>query len=210
MQIFITGIGTEIGKTVISAIFTEALQADYFKALQAGNLDELDRDTIKSLIRNKKSNFHPESYLLTSPLSPHTSAEIDGIEIDLNKINLPKTQNHLIIEGAGGVLVPLNKTKTVLDLIKKLNVPVVIVSKNYLGSINHTLLTYEILKANNIKILGLVFNGEPNESGEEYIKKYTNLPILLQVKPEKELSPKKITEYANELLYNLKQLYIIP
>ena len=180
MQIFITGIGTEIGKTVISAIFTEALQADYFKALQAGNLDELDRNTVKSLISNKKSNFHPESYLLTSPLSPHTSAEIDGIEIDLKKITIPKTQNHLIIEGAGGILVPLNNTKTVIDLIKQFNVPVVIVSKNYLGSINHTLLTYEILKANNIKILGLVFNGEPNASGEDYIENILNCQFYLK------------------------------
>lgn len=206
MQIFITGIGTEIGKTVISAIFTEALQADYFKALQAGNLDELDRNTVKSLISNKKSNFHPESYLLTSPLSPHTSAEIDGIEIDLSKITLPKTQNHLIIEGAGGILVPLNNTKTVLDLIKQFNVPVVIVSKNYLGSINHTLLTFEILKANNIKIVGLVFNGEPNESGEDYIEKYTELPVLLKMNQEKTLTPKIIFRYAQTLKENLKHL----
>ena len=87
MQIFITGIGTEVGKTIVSAIFTEALQADYFKALQSGNLDELDRDTVKNLISNEKTNFHHEKYLLTQAFSPHTSAEIDGVEIDLNKIN---------------------------------------------------------------------------------------------------------------------------
>jgi dethiobiotin synthetase len=206
MQIFITGIGTEVGKTIVSAIFTEALEADYYKALQSGNLDELDRNTVQNLITNNKSQFHPEKYLLTQPLSPHTSAEIDNIEIDLNKINLPETNNHLIIEGAGGVLVPLNKTQTILDLIKHLKVPVVIVSKNYLGSINHTLLTFEILKANNIKILGIVFNGENNESGENYITKYTQLPILLKVNQEKKLTPKIINNYSQILKENLKHL----
>ena len=206
MQIFITGIGTEVGKTIVSAIFTEALQADYFKALQSGNLDELDRDTVKNLISNEKTNFHHEKYLLTQAFSPHTSAEIDGVEIDLNKIHLPKTDNHLIIEGAGGVLVPLNNSQTVLDLIKQLNVPVVIVSKNYLGSINHTLLTFEILKTNNIKILGLIFNGERNKSGENYIEKYTQLPVLLRVNQEKKLTQEVIFNYAQTLKLNLKHL----
>jgi dethiobiotin synthetase len=209
MQLFITGIGTEIGKTLVSAIFTEALQADYFKVLQSGNLDELDRDTVKNLISNSNSKFHNEKYLLSQPLSPHTSAAIDGIEIKLDNIILPQTNNHLIIEGAGGVLVPLNKKETILDLIKKINVPIVLVSKNYLGSINHTLLTFEILKANNIQILGLVFNGDLNESGETWIENYTKLPVLLRVKNEINLSPEIIKKYAVELKNNLTNLKLL-
>ena len=132
-QYIIAGIGTEIGKTFISSILTESLQADYWKPIQSGALDFTDTDTVRSLISNDKTLFHPETYRLNQPMSPHAAAAIDGVEIELLKFEIPQTNNHLIIELAGGIMVPLNDRETNLDLIKKLNIPVILISKNYLG-----------------------------------------------------------------------------
>lgn len=175
---FVTGIGTEIGKTIISAILVEKLNADYWKPIQSGDLDNSDTDKIKSLISNSESKFHPEAYRFTQAFSPHLSAKLDGQQINLSTINLPKTENSLIIEGAGGVLVPLNNQDLIIDLIKKLNIDVILVSKNYLGSINHTLLTIEALKNRGINIKGIIFNGKKTASSEEIIASLTQIKIL--------------------------------
>ncbi|MCZ4243799.1 dethiobiotin synthase [Pedobacter punctiformis] len=175
---FITGIGTGIGKTLISAILTEKLKADYWKPIQSGDLENSDSLTIESLISNTKTVIHPESYQLTQPLSPHLSAALDGIEIDLENIVLPHTENNLIVEGAGGLMVPLNETKLIVDLIKKLNVEVILVSQNYLGSINHTLLSVNLLNQYGIKIKGIIFNGDENEENQRYILQYSKLKSL--------------------------------
>jgi dethiobiotin synthetase len=167
--IFITGIGTGIGKTIVSAIVVEHLKADYWKPIQSGDLDTSDTLTVKSLISNTTSVFHPESYRLTQPYSPHKSAELDGIIIDPARIIPPQTQNQLIIEGAGGLMVPLNDTFFIVDLIKQLNAEVILVSKNYLGSINHTLLSLQLLKAKNIPLRAIVFNGITDEYSERVI-----------------------------------------
>ena len=142
---FITGISTEVGKTVASAIITEALQADYWKPIQAGELYNCDTKKVERLVANSKSKFHPNSFSLHTPMSPHAAAEIDGLKIDKFQIKRPKTKNHLVIEGAGGLLVPINDTETILDLIAP-NDKVIVVSRHYLGSINHTLLTVNALK----------------------------------------------------------------
>jgi dethiobiotin synthetase len=176
--IFITGIGTEIGKTIVSAVLVEKLQADYWKPVQSGELDTSDTMIVKKLVSNKKSVFHQEAYRLTQPFSPHLSAALDGIEIDLDKINLPQTENQLIIEGAGGLMVPLNEKVLVIDLIEKLDAEVILVSKNYLGSINHTLLSVEILKNRNIPIKRLIFCGATNKSSEDVIYKQTGIEIV--------------------------------
>jgi len=186
-KLFITGIGTDIGKTLISAILTEKLQADYWKPVQAGGLDYTDTDEVKCLISNTKSIFHSESYRLKIPASPHYSATQDGVVIDLDKIILPKTENTLIIEGAGGIMVPLNEKELVLDLIKKLDAEVILVSKNYLGSINHTLMSYEVLKSRNLKIAGIIFNGESTPASEDYILKYTGLKCLGKIPIAKQI-----------------------
>ena len=145
MKLFITGIGTDVGKTVASAIITQALEADYWKPIQAGDLHHSDADKVKALVSNKKSQFHPNAYALNTPASPHYAATLDGIVLDIKKIQEPTTTNHLVIEGAGGILVPLNDTDSIIDLIQK-DHKVVVVSRHYLGSINHTLLTFEALK----------------------------------------------------------------
>jgi len=175
--IFISGIGTEIGKTIVSSVLVEKLQADYWKPVQSGELDNSDSMLIESLISNKRTTIHPEAYRLTQPFSPHKSAAIDGIYIDLDKIILPKTDNQLIIEGAGGLMVPLNEKDLIIDLIKKLDAEVVLVSKNYLGSINHTLLSVELLKSRNIPIKKIIFSGESNANSEAIIQKQSGLEI---------------------------------
>lgn len=173
--IFITGIGTGVGKTIISAIMVEKLKADYWKPIQAGDLENTDRDVVKSLVSNKISKFHPEAYRLTQPFSPHKSADLDGIDIHLNHINLPKTNNQLIIEGAGGLMVPLNSQGMMIDLIQKFDAEVIVVVKHYLGSINHTLLTLEVLKSRNIDIKGVIFNGDTDLYSESIIDSKVNI-----------------------------------
>lgn len=181
-KIFLTGIGTEIGKTFCSAIVVEALQADYWKPVQAGELDQLDSSWVKAAISNGKSQFHPEQYLLTEPMSPHAAAKIDGVKLTPADFKVPETDNTLVIEGAGGLMVPLNHDGDMLiDLIAAVADEVILVSKNYLGSINHTLLSIEVLKQRNIRIKGIIFNGEPNPETEAIILKTTGLKCLGKV-----------------------------
>lgn len=176
--IFVTGIGTGVGKTIASAVIVESLHADYWKPVQSGDLDNTDTDCVRSLVSNKKTVFHTEAYRLTQPFSPHKSAALDNIAIDLNTIELPQTNNRLIIEGAGGLMVPLNENDLIIDLIKKFDAQVILVSQNYLGSINHTLMSIEILKSQGLVLKNLIVCGERNESSEEVIARWANLEII--------------------------------
>lgn len=200
-QFIIAGIGTEIGKTLISAIFRQGMQADYWKPVQSGNPEEADALFIGQMTRVPEGKIWDSSYMLTQPLSPHTAAEIDGIRISLDHIQLPLTERSLIVELAGGLMVPLNESETNLDLIARIALPVILVSKNYLGSINHTLLSYEILKAKQIPIAGIVFNGPANASGERFILQHTGLKVLLRVPELAQINPKIIQEYAQQIQF---------
>ena len=175
-KIFITGISTEVGKTVAAAIVTEALQADYWKPVQAGDLHHSDTDKVQELISNSNSVFHPNSYALQTPMSPHAAAEIDKISIDLENIKPPKTANNLVIEGAGGVLVPLNDTDTILDVIQP-DYKVIVVSRHYLGSINHTLLTLQILQQKKFDV-SVIFSGNKHETTENIIQKMSGVSVI--------------------------------
>ncbi len=192
---FITGISTEVGKTVASAIFTEALEADYWKPIQAGELEDSDSHKIKKFISNKKTIIHDNSYALKTPMSPHASAEIDNITIDLAKIIEPKTDNkNLVIEGAGGIFVPLNNTDTILDIIKP-TYKVIVVSRHYLGSINHTLLTINLLKEKGFDV-SIIFSGDEHKTTEQIIKKMTNVPVIGRIDEEPYFDKTVIKEYA--------------
>jgi dethiobiotin synthetase len=161
--IFITGIGTGVGKTIASAVVTEALQADYWKPVQAGFEEGTDALTIKNLLSNQTSVIYPESYKLQLPASPHIAAGEENIRIDLNHIvscQPSSDTRHLIVEGAGGILVPLNENEFVIDLIEKLQARVILVSRNYLGSINHSLLTAAICKQRKLDVIGWLFNDQ--------------------------------------------------
>jgi len=159
MNYFVSGIGTNVGKTLVSAILVEALKADYWKPVQSGTIEGMDSETVRSLISNHQTVIHPESYLLKEPLSPHFAAKLDGVEIKLSRITKPETTNTLIIEGAGGLLVPLNATDAVIDLARQFHAEVILVISDYLGCINHALLSLHYLQSNRYKLHSLVFNG---------------------------------------------------
>jgi dethiobiotin synthetase len=195
MNYFVTAIGTDSGKTLVSAILCKALNADYWKPVQAGF--PRDADTIKGLIPD--CTIYPESYLLNTPASPHAAAKIDGIEISLEKILLPKTNNSLIIEGAGGCLVPLNDKDYVIDIAQKFNTPIIVVANLYLGSINHTLLTVELLKQRKLSVAGIIFNGKSNPESERIILKHSGYKTIWHVKEEPEINSETIVNYAEKI-----------
>jgi dethiobiotin synthetase len=192
---FVTGISTEVGKTVASAIIVEALLADYWKPIQAGELENCDTQKVKRLVSNNTSKFHPNSYALKTPMSPHAAAEIDAIQIDLKNIKEPKTKNNLVIEGAGGLLVPLNTSETILDIIKP-EYKVIVVSRHYLGSINHTLLTIKLLQEKGFEV-ALIFSGNENKTTEDIIKKMTNIDVIGRIEEEPYFDKNVIKEYAD-------------
>jgi dethiobiotin synthetase len=198
---FITGISTEVGKTIASAIVTEALQADYWKPIQSGDLENSDTHKVQKLVLNTKSVFHKNSYALQTPMSPHASAAIDGVEIDLQKIIPPQTETHLVIEGAGGLLVPLNDKETILDLIQP-NYKVIVVSRHYLGSINHTLLTVNLLKEKGFEV-SIIFSGAAHLTTESIIKKMANVPVLGRIDEEPYFDENVIKEYAAKFVEKL-------
>lgn len=200
MTLFMTGISTGVGKTFASAIAVESLQADYWKPVQAGDLHQSDSMEIARLISNDKTTIFPEGYKLNTPASPHLSAQIDGITIDLEKLQRPESEN-LVIEGAGGLLVPLNDTQTIRDLIRPSD-KVIVVSRHYLGSINHTLLTIEALKSTGAQV-GVIFNGDENASTEEYVLK-TGVFNIGRIDNDVQVNRETVLLYADKFRDNLK------
>ena len=194
-----TGIGTEVGKTVVSAILVEALGADYWKPVQAGDLQDSDTARVRRLVTNPLSSFHPEAVRLNAPASPHAAAEWEGRRITLDAFRLPPVihDRPLVVEGAGGVLVPLNERDSMVDLIRELGCDAVVVSRHYLGSINHTLLTLEALEHRGVAVLGLVFNGEENPETETVIMARSTVPVLGRVRWEPTLTATVIQQYAD-------------
>lgn len=205
MKLFITGISTDVGKTITSAIVVEALEADYWKPVQAGDLDNSDTHKVKSQISNSKSQFYPNSYQLNTPASPHLAAEIDGITIDLKQIQEPQTDNHLVIEGAGGIFVPLNEKDSIIDLIQP-DYKVIVVSRHYLGSINHTLLTIEAIRNRGFEVAGIIFSGSENKATESLILNKTGIKWIGRIEEEPYFDQNVIKEYADLFRENLLAL----
>ncbi len=194
---FITGISTDVGKSIAAAMITEALEADYWKPVQAGDLDNSDTHKVERLISNSMTTFHKNSYALNSPMSPHAAAEIDSIKIDIKKIKRPKTNRDLVIEGAGGLLVPLNNKSTILDLIEKDDC-VILVSRHYLGSINHTLLSIEMLRSRGIKHIKIIFSGNEHRSTEQAIQDHSGIEVLGRIEQEPYFDKNVVLEYAEK------------
>ena len=200
MNYFVTAIGTDSGKSLISSILVEALKADYWKPVQAGTPG--DTETVQSLVSNTITKFHQETYRLKMPASPHAAAKYEHLHIQLNDFVLPETTNDLVVEGAGGVLVPLNDQDYVIDLAKVLDLEIVLVSNLYLGSINHTMLTIDYLERNGFKIKGLIFNGEANPESERIIELKSGYRVLLRL-PKLGLINKNVVQYwSDELMLN--------
>ena len=198
MNYFITAIHTDSGKTLVSAILCEFLHADYWKPVQAGF--PTDAETIRGLISNSDTVVHPEAYKLQVPASPHAAAKADGVEIKLTNLRPPNIENRdLVVEGAGGCLVPLNDNDFVIDIASTFDCRVILVSNNYLGSINHTLLTFRELTKRNLIIVGIIFNGPANDETERIILRHTQLPCLLRIRQEREISREIVKHYAKAL-----------
>ena len=204
VHFFISGIGTEVGKTIVSAIFTEALEADYWKPVQSGDLDHSDTDRVKNLVGPSPRRFFNSAYRLHTPVSPHAAAAIDGIAIDIAQIKRPKTPNHLVVEGAGGLLVPLNDSQTIADLITATD-RIVLVSKNYLGSINHSLLSLFYLRQKGIKPW-LIFNGESDARSEEAIAKLGGIDAFVRIPKLPAINSQSIRQQAERLRSKLQAL----
>ncbi|WET50150.1 dethiobiotin synthase [Chryseobacterium indologenes] len=199
MKLFITGIGTEIGKTVCSAILVQHFKADYWKPVQSGDLHYTDSDKIKNW--TDQTICHPETYRLQLAASPHQSAKAENIQINLNEFQLPETQNSLIVEGAGGLMVPLSEDTFMMDLIEKLKIPTALVVRNYLGCINHTLLSVMALQQRNIILEYLILNGEFPQDTESvichYMKKETK---IIKIPEIKSTDNEQITTAAKQLI----------
>jgi len=200
-KIFVTGIGTDVGKTLVSSILVEALQADYWKPVQTGSFFSTDTAKVQKWISNTVSKIHPETYCLKQYMSPHAAAELEGTEIKLANINIPETDKTLIIEGAGGLMVPLNRSEFMIDMIAKFDAEVILVVQNYLGSINHTLLSVEALKSRGLNVLGLIFNGPPHQLSEDIILDTTKLKLLGRINKETDLDKSVISRYAKTFEY---------
>jgi dethiobiotin synthetase len=173
---FITANDTNAGKTLISALLTKQLNAHYWKPIQAGIEDGTDSETVEKLLGNSSKIISPR-YTLKTPASPHYAAEIEGIEMKLTDFDLPH-QRPLIVEGAGGLLVPINNKDTIADMIAYFDLEVIFVSKHYLGSINHTLLSILEMQRRNLKIKGIIFNGNPYPSAEKFILENTGIKMI--------------------------------
>lgn len=199
---FVAGIGTDVGKTMVSAILCEALRADYWKPVQAGTAGGGDEKTIERLISNNITKIHPSTVVLPYPVSPHASAEKAGISINMNNLKIPETENTLIIEGAGGLMVPLNYKELFIDWVKTNKLKVILVSRHYLGSINHTLLSAESLKIRNIEVKGILFNGSKNEATEKVIELQTGFTILGRIDELNHISAKSIHEQSEKIKLN--------
>lgn len=197
-KIMVAGIGTDVGKTIVSTILATLLNGDYWKPIQCGDEDNSDTVRVKRWLDTTLHTIHPPAYSLKAPLSPHHAARLENTLIRLDSITLPQTTRPLIIEGVGGIFVPLTPKISSLDLFKSWDCQWVIVSKHYLGSINHTLLTLEVLKKLCLPILGIIFNGEHNHDSESAILEISQVPVLGRLLPEANLNPQIIQRYANQ------------
>jgi dethiobiotin synthetase len=181
--LFVTGTDTGVGKTVVAASLVAGLDAVYWKPVQSGLLEPTDTETVRRLTGHAGASFLPETYRLTQPLSPHASAALDGVAIDLAAIRPPVVPEgrHLVVEGAGGVLVPLNDRFLMIDLIAALAMPVLVVARSTLGTINHTLLTLQALRGAGIEILGVVLNGPRHPGNRQAIEQYGQVAVLGEI-----------------------------
>lgn len=197
-KIIVAGTGTDVGKTIVSAILVTLMKADYWKPIQSGAEESSDTAVMKKLVDTTRHSIHKPAYSLKAPLSPHHAARLENISINLDSIVPPKTTRPLVIEGVGGIFVPLNTKILSIDLFKSWDCPWIIVSKHYLGSINHTLLTLETLKHHGIPVAGLIFNGEPNSDSESPILEISQVPLLGRLLPEANIDQQTIQRYAKQ------------
>jgi dethiobiotin synthetase len=198
-RLFITGTDTGVGKTVISAILAAGLDGYYWKPIQSGLEETTDTEWVREKTGLAKERFFPEAYRLRLPLSPHASARNDGVRIELNAFHIPAIprSGRLIIEGAGGVMAPINEEQLMTGLMKRLSAPVLLVARTNLGTINHTLLSLEQLRREGIKIWGVVMNGTRNKENREAIEYYGRIRVLAEIEPLPVIDPENLKRAFN-------------
>jgi dethiobiotin synthetase len=195
-RLFITGTDTGIGKTLVSAILMSGINARYWKPVQSGLADITDTEWVRRHTGLDDSKFFSETYRLKAPLSPHESAALEGIHIDLEQFIIPKIHEGetLIIEGAGGIMVPLNEKVLMTSLMKRCNAPVILVARSGLGTINHTLLSINQLRQENIQIFGVVMNGPQNTSNRDAIEHFGGVKVIAEIEPMETITPEIIKQ----------------
>jgi dethiobiotin synthetase/malonyl-CoA O-methyltransferase len=179
--VFVTGTDTGVGKTLVSAWLAQKWRADYWKPVQTGTLDDDDSTTVGRLAPDAR--IHPPAYRFKAPLSPHEAARREGARIDLSALIPPPVGGPLVVEGAGGVMVPLNELALTVDFIERLKLPALVVARSALGTINHTLLTLDLLRRRRIPILGVVMNGQKNPGNRQAIEQFGGVPVLAELQP---------------------------
>lgn len=206
-KIFITGTDTDVGKTVAAAVLTQALQACYWKPIQAGTQPCTDSQTVARLVSHPNCRILPETYLLHTPASPHHAAAIEGVNLQLEAISVPPNvqHQHLIIEGAGGAMVPINEQHLMIDLMRHLQARAVVVAGQYLGSINHTLLTIDALQRHHIPIVGIIINAPQAayQHATDYVLQRTGLPCIATLSHTEPLTPHDIAQFAQQINLDL-------
>ncbi len=178
---FITGTDTDVGKTVAAAWLMLHLDGAYWKPVQSGTADGTDEATIRNLTLFPDDRFYFPTYTLTQPLSPHEAARRDGIALDMTRFTLPPAARPLIVEGAGGLMVPLTDRHFVIDLIAQLGLPTILVARSGLGTINHTLLSLMALRDRNIPVAGLIINGPTTPHNRQALEEYGGVPVLAEI-----------------------------
>lgn len=198
-QFFVTGTDTDVGKTVVSSLLMSSLNATYWKPIQAGLDEETDTEFVQRVSESKSDVIIPEAYRLNTPMSPHAAADIDSISISLDDFSLPdfNTEN-LVVEGAGGLIVPINWDDTVLDLIEQFKLPVLLVARSTLGTLNHTLLSLEALRARNIEVFGVVLNGPAHQSNKETIEYFSKVKVY-ELGTIEQFDKESLSETFNEV-----------
>ena len=200
--IAILGIHTGIGKTIAAAVLAQAIGADYWKPVQAG-IAERDALTVKDLLTDGDKRVHDEAVVLSQPLSPHAAAVIDDVEVDHTKFRWPDTSKTLLVETAGGILSPMSGSSTMADFVAYYDMPAILVAQNYLGSINHTLLSIEVLKSRGIRLLGIVMNGVANASSETFITHYSQTPVIARIPHFDKLDKESVSACALQIKESL-------
>lgn len=203
--IAIAGIHTDIGKTVVSALLCQALKADYWKPVQAGSLQHSDRMQVQSLLDNPVSKIHPEALQLQLAASPHAAAAAEQVRFDCRQLSFPETNNLLLVETAGGLLSPMDQERTMADFILHFKMPALLVTRNYLGSINHTLLCIEVMRQRGINLLGLIINGARDAGTEDFIKNYSGISNVFYTHELTALHAAQVKEEALLLRQQLQQ-----
>jgi dethiobiotin synthase len=186
--LFVTGTDTGVGKTFVSAMLALGLKGGYWKPIQTGS--DWDRNWVATHTGLPKKHFFPERHLLKKPLSPHLAAREEKTHIHLSDFVLPEFSSlpHLIIEGCGGVLVPINEDHFILDLIAKWNAPVLVVARNTLGTINHTLLTLRQIQDKGLSVFGVILNGEKHTDHKPTVETFGGVPVLAEIEPVSNIS----------------------